>query len=334
MHHARYWQAAEKNRVQCGLCAHGCVIASGKRGLCAVRRNQEGVLLSENYGEVSALALDPVEKKPLFHFLPGSQTFSFAARGCNFHCAFCQNASLSQAAEFTVPSRHVEPQALVLQAASSGARSVSYTYSEPTVFMEFAEDTARLAREQGLKNIFVTNGFLGASARESALTFLDAANVDLKCFSEDTYRKTIGGALAPVLDTLRAFHQGGLWLEITTLLVPSLNDSDAEIRAIARFVASLSPDIPWHLSRFHPQYRMTDRGSTSVGTLHRAVDIGIEEGLRFVYTGNIPGDASENTRCPSCKSLLIRRIGHAQTESFIPKGRCPHCGFVMPGVFD
>ncbi|MFH0922315.1 MAG: AmmeMemoRadiSam system radical SAM enzyme [Fibrobacterota bacterium] len=335
MEQARFWQMAGRGRVRCGLCAHGCVIPEGRTGRCAVRRNRDGVLYSENYGEMAALALDPVEKKPLLHFLPGSTTYSYAARGCNFHCAFCQNASLSQANGFTIPSRQIGPEALVAQAVRSGARSISFTYSEPTVFFEFAEDTARLARLQGLRNVFVTNGFMSPAACQAAASFLDAVNVDLKCFSEATYRKVMGGALGPVLENIRVLHAAGVWLEVTTLLVPSMNDSEAEFRAIARFLASVSVDLPWHLSRFHPQYRMTDRDPTPVALLRRACDIGREEGLRFVYTGNVPGEEGESTRCPDCRTRLIQRHGCSVSSSnLLPDGRCPHCGLAMPGVFD
>lgn len=331
---ALLYEKGEAGAVRCRLCAHHCLVKPGKRGLCGVRENREGVLYSLVYGKVSALALDPIEKKPLYHFLPGTATYSLATVGCNFTCAFCQNAGLSQAAPGETGVRDLTPEAAVSEALASGARSLSYTYSEPTIFLEYALDIGRLARNRGLRNIFVTNGFMGPDALPLLSEFLDAANVDLKCFSDDTYRRVIGGRLAPVLNNIRALHRMGVHLEITTLLIPGLNDSEAEVRETARFIAGVSPGIPWHVSRFHPDYRMADRPATPEASISRAVEIGREEGLHYVYAGNVRSRKEGETRCPSCRALLLQREGFRVLSQKIANGCCPGCGEKVSGVFD
>jgi pyruvate formate lyase activating enzyme len=320
-------------RVNCRLCAQVCLIGEGRRGLCGVRENRSGTLHSLVYGRVSALALDPVEKKPLYHFLPGSRTLSLATVGCNFKCAFCQNFSLSQAGPDDSTSQDISPEELVQRALASGASSISYTYSEPTIFLEYAYDIGKLARAKGLKNIFVTNGFMSEESYPFLLEFLDAANVDLKSFSDTVYRKVMGGRLEPVLENIRRLHASGVFLEVTTLLVPGLNDSEEEVRGMAKFLSSVSPFIPWHVSRFHPDYKMTDREPTSLASILRVVEIGKSSGLKFVYTGNITGQGSENTLCPDCGKLLVRRLGYTRPEVFMEQGRCPECGRIVPGLF-
>ena len=291
MHEAiLYTQEGEK--LRCSLCSHFCLISEGQRGLCAVRENQGGKLYSLVYGKVAAEAVDPVEKKPLYHFMPGSRTWSIATQGCNFSCQHCQNYSLSQLAREQMPAgRQRSPQEVVAMAQDSGCASISYTYSEPTMFFEFAEDCGLAAKEQGLANIFVTNGYMSSQAAERAAGpvtgWLDAANIDIKAFSDKFYREICGAKLAPVLETVQRLHALGVWLEITTLIIPGLNDSAEELRGLAKFIAGISPDIPWHLSAFHPAYKLMDVPRTPVAALLRARDIGQSAGLRYVYLGNV-----------------------------------------------
>ncbi|OGS37316.1 MAG: AmmeMemoRadiSam system radical SAM enzyme [Elusimicrobia bacterium RIFOXYB2_FULL_49_7] len=335
MREAMCYDTHSDENVQCDLCAHHCLLAVGDTGRCRVRRNERGKLMSMVYADVSAVGLDPIEKKPLFHFLPGSETYSIATLGCNFRCSFCQNAALSQAENWDNGARRIMPAELVEEAVSSGTTSISYTYSEPTVFFEYAYDCGQLARRRGLKNIFVTNGFMGEASYPYLLEFLDAANIDLKSFREETYRTVMGGRLRPVLENIRWFYANRIHLEVTTLLVPGLNDSENEIREMARFLVSVSPDIPWHISRFHPDYRMTDRPKTAPNALLRARDIGREEGLAYVYTGNLDGaEATGHTECKSCGKRLITRVGYQSKVLMTKKGTCHSCGERLYGVFE
>ena len=281
----------EETGLRCSLCSHHCLIAAGQRGLCRVRENQDGKLYSLVYGQVAAEAADPIEKKPLYHFLPGSRTWSIATQGCNFSCKHCQNHNLSQLARRQEPmGRRRSAQEVVAMARAAGCRSISYTYSEPTVFFEFAEDCALAAKEAGLANIFVSNGYMSKQAAERAAgtgKWLDAANIDIKAFSGKFYRDICGAKLAPVLETVQRLHKLGVWLEITTLIIPGLNDGAEELRGLAKFIAGISPDIPWHLSAFHPAYKLMDVPRTPVAALLRARDIGQSAGLRYVYLGNV-----------------------------------------------
>jgi pyruvate formate lyase activating enzyme len=334
-HAARLWSSQDKDRVVCALCAHRCDIAPGDFGICAVRENRDGKLVTWAYGEVVAAAPDPIEKKPFYHFFPGTSSFSIAAAGCNFRCGFCQNWQISQRREFEGSGgegRLLTPENVIRLARASGCRSVSYTYTEPTIFFEYALDTAILARAAGLTNTFVTNGFMTAEALQVVRPFLDAANVDLKSFRDETYRNVCGGRLQPVLDTIALMRKMGIWVEVTTLVVPGLNDDDGEIADIARFLAGVDRDIPWHLSRFHPDYEYTSASATPMDTLEKAADIGRRKGLRFVYTGNISGE-SEPTVCPNCRTKLIRRRGFEVIENKLLNGRCPRCGDALAGVF-
>jgi pyruvate formate lyase activating enzyme len=255
--------------------------------------------------------------------------------GCNFKCDFCQNASLSQAEPSDFNADHMPATDLVGQAVSGGAVSISYTYSEPTVFFEYAFDIGTLAREKGIKNVFVTNGFMSTESRSHLLRFLDAANIDLKSFSEKTYKDVMGAKLQPVLDNIQALHQAGVFIEVTTLLVPGLNDSEEEIRDITAFLAAVSPALPWHVSRFHPDYRMQDRPATPADRMKRALEIGAEAGLKHIYAGNIHLEGRENTYCSACNELLIRRFGYQQPDIYLKeKGKCPKCGTPLYGVFN
>lgn len=332
---AALYNILEDNAVQCYLCAHRCRIADGKRGICLVRENQGGKLYSLVYGRAVSQAIDPVEKKPLFHFYPGSLTYSVATVGCNFRCDFCQNWEISQAPregrEFR--DRETPPEMIVAGARHYNCRCIAYTYTEPTVFFEYTYDTSVLAHAAGIANIYVTNGYMTAEMLEAYKPYLDAANVDLKSFRDETYRRVCKARLQPVLDALKCMKQQGVWVEVTTLLVPDMNDSEAELRALADFLVNeLGPETPWHISRFHPDYKMLDRSATPLSTLHRARDIGREAGLRYVYEGNVPWAEGENTFCYHCGRLLIRRYGFSVTENVIKEGRCPYCSTVIDGV--
>jgi pyruvate formate lyase activating enzyme len=330
------WSPAAEGRVSCALCAHRCLIAPAKTGVCAVRRNSGGRLETLVYGEVIAAHVDPIEKKPLYHFYPGSKALSIATPGCNFRCGFCQNWQISQAARReggVLGGEPFPPDDVVREARARGCRSISYTYTEPTIFFEYAYDTARLAREAGLANTFVTNGYMTAEALTEIRPYLDAANVDLKAFKDGTYKKVCGARLGPVLETIRLMREIGVWVEVTTLIVPDLNDGDEELRGIARFLAGVDTEIPWHVSRFHPDFEYTQAPPTPLATLRRALDIGRSEGLRYIYVGNVDGE-SEDTLCPQCGAVLIRRRGFAVAANRVSGGACPACGRRIAGVFE
>jgi pyruvate formate lyase activating enzyme len=332
---AMLWESLEGQKVACHLCSHRCLISAGKRGVCGVRENRSGKLETLVYGEAIAANVDPVEKKPLYHFLPGSTSLSIATVGCNFRCSFCQNWQISQASKKDGPGRggfSLIPEDVVREAKRHGCKSISYTYTEPTIFFEYAYDTAKIAKSRGLLNNFVTNGYMTAEALDMIDGFLDAANVDLKAFKDETYKKICGARLGPVLESIRKMKKLGIWLEVTTLIVPGLNDDSEELRGIARFLAGLDPDIPWHISRFHPDYEYTEAPATPAKTLRTAAAIGREEGLRYIYIGNILGE-SEDTQCPSCKTALILRRGFWIKENRLDGSKCPRCGASIAGIF-
>lgn len=335
MNEALFYERKENGQVRCGLCRFGCLIADGARGICAVRENRDGILYSLNYGRLCAEHVDPIEKKPLFHVLPGSRTYSIASVGCNFRCRHCQNYTISQV-ERNAPIRgeQTTPAEVVQRALASGCASISYTYTEPTVFFEFALDTARLARQAGLKNIFVTNGYISREALAAIAPFLDAANIDLKGFSAAFYRDVVHASLTEVLDSIIEYRRQGIWIELTTLIIPGLNDAEAELKGIAEFiVANLGIDTPWHVSQFYPTYQLTDRPRTPLATLKKARDIGRAAGLRYVYEGNVPGQGGENSLCPSCGSLLIKRSGYIIEVVRTRNGACPDCGAAVAGIW-
>jgi len=336
MKEAYLYERLENEKVRCLLCNHNCIIGGGKKGLCGVRENRAGTLISLVYGKVIANHCDPIEKKPLFHFMPGSRSYSIATVGCNFRCDFCQNADISQ-----MPSDHnrimgqdMMPEKIVKDALKTRSASISFTYTEPTIYYELAVDTARLAVSEGLKNVFVSNGYMTEQCLEDISPDLHAANVDLKAFSDRFYKEQCGAKLAPVLRTLETMKRLGIWLEVTTLLIPGLNDSKEELGEISQFLANLDKDIPWHISRFHPTYRLTHIPSTPPESIQRARDLGYEAGLRYVYTGNLPGDEGEKTFCHSCGQLLIDRFGFTITENRIRENLCPECGSEIPGVWN
>lgn len=335
MHEARFWEPAPAAKVRCGLCRFRCLIAPGQRGVCGVRENREGVLYSLVYGKSVAEAVDPIEKKPLYHFYPGSRTFSIATVGCNFRCLHCQNHEISQWPHSgkPLPGHELPPAQIVSEALARGCRSIAYTYTEPTIFFEYAYDTAVLAHRAGLGNVFVSNGYITTEALEAIAPYLDAANIDLKGFSERFYREVTGATLGGVLDSLREFHRLGIWLEVTTLVIPGHNDSPAELRDMARFIANeLGCDTPWHLSAFHPTYRMLDRPQTPAASLRLARRIGLEAGLRYVYLGNLAAFEGEDTPCPDCGQTVISRRGFRLQALALEKGRCGYCGTTIAGI--
>ena len=330
------FQKLEGDKVRCGLCSHRCLIAPGKRGICAVRENRDGVLYTLVYDKVIARNIDPIEKKPLFHFLPGSRSYSLATPGCNFRCKHCQNADISQLPRDhggTIVGDHVTPEAIVESALRQGCASISYTYTEPTIYFELAYDTAKLAVQAGLRNVFVTNGYITPEALGEIRPYLHAANIDLKGFTEEFYRNICGAKLQHVLDAIRLYREFGIWIELTTLVIPGLNDSDEELREIARFIKSVDENIPWHVSRFHPTYLLMDKPITPVTTLKRARQIGLDSGLRYVYEGNVPGEGEE-TFCWNCKKSLVKRIGFSVLENSIKNGVCGSCGAKIEGVWE
>lgn len=324
----------EDGRVKCGLCSHRCSITEGKRGICGVRENRGGTLYSLVYGKVIAAHVDPIEKKPFFNFLPGTRSFSIATAGCNFRCEFCQNWEISQEAGKykDMPGTYLFPEEVIQQAKENRCDSIAYTYTEPTVFFEYAYDSSVLAKEGGIANLYVTNGFMTEEMLKKYDGFLDAANVDLKSFSDEFYRKVCRARLEPVLDSLKLMKKMGVWVEVTTLLIPTMNDSSEELRQIAGFIKDeLGEETPWHISRFHPDYKMRDLPPTDPGKIHEAREIGLDSGLRYVYAGNLPGDLGENTYCYNCDHLLIRRYGFTVYENKVKDSRCPNCGSKIDG---
>ena len=334
---AYLYEPLEDDKVKCNLCSHRCVIKDGRRGICSVRENKGGILKTLVYGKLIARHIDPIEKKPLFHFLPGSLSYSIATVGCNFRCQFCQNADIAQMPadhSGTITGETYRPQDVVDAAARGGCKSISYTYTEPTIFFEFAYETAKLATEKGIRNVFVTNGYMTAEALEMISPYLDAANVDLKAFTNKYYKELCGAKLKHVQASLKKMKSLGIFVEVTTLIIPDLNDDAAQLKELAAFIAhDLGEDTPWHISRFHPTYKLTDRPSTPVKTLTAARKIGLKAGLRYVYTGNVPGHAAENTYCSRCGEAVIERWGFQIGKLRIQKGQCTHCSAKIDGVW-
>jgi pyruvate formate lyase activating enzyme len=332
---AMLYEKLSENKVHCFLCNHNCKISPDHRGICGVRENKDGILYSLVYGTIIAEHIDPVEKKPFFHVYPGSRSYSIAAVGCNLTCEFCQNYEISQRPRHSsmIEGEEIAPAEIVNRAKNSGCRTISYTYTEPTIYFEMAYDTAEIAMSKGLDNLFVTNGFMTTQAIEAISPFLKAANVDLKAFSDDFYKKKCGARLLPVLNSLKKMKELGIWVEITTLLIPELNDSDAELKQLAEFISELGKETPWHISRFHPQFKMLDKPVTPVSSLHRAFEIGKQAGLKYVYSGNVPGDKGENTYCFECGNILIERYGFRIMKNNLDWNKCPQCGAELDGVF-
>jgi pyruvate formate lyase activating enzyme len=334
MKEAMFYMALDGKKVKCFLCAHKCIIAEGKRGLCEVRENMAGKLYSLVYEKIISMNVDPIEKKPLYHFSPSSTSFSIATVGCNFKCRHCQNYELAQYPKFheNISGRNITPGQIVDAAERAECKSISYTYTEPTIFFEFAYDCAKLAHERGIKNVFVSNGYTSTEATKIIAPFLDGNNIDLKG-DDEFYKKICGARLQPVLDTIRLMKKLGVWIEITTLIIPSHNDSEECLNNIIDFILSVDNAIPWHVSQFYPTYKLLDQPRTAIETLRRAREMGIRKGLKYVYEGNVPGEGFENTYCPECGELLIERLGY-NTSSKIISGRCFKCSAIIEGVWD
>jgi pyruvate formate lyase activating enzyme len=334
MKEAYLYKKLGDKKVRCDLCSHRCIIEVNDKGKCCIRKNIDGTLYSLVYRKLIAENSDPIEKKPLFHFMPGTYSMSVATVGCNFKCFFCQNYNISQVScdQDRIEGRDVPPGDIVSHALSNGDKSISYTYTEPTIFFEYAYDTAKLASAKGLKNVFVTNGFMSKECIMMIEPYLDAANVDLKSFSDATYKNKIGGRLKPVLNNIILMKKLGIWIEVTTLIIPGMNDSKDELKQIAEFLAGIDRGIPWHLSAYYPQYK-SDIQPTDIGQIESAIDIGKNTGLKYVYGGNVPGSDYENTYCPDCGDLLMVRSGFSVSDNKIKEGLCLNCGQKIEGVF-
>lgn len=338
---AKAWLSKElKNgKVLCEACSQACVLSEGEYGICGVRMVEDGELKLLVYGLAAAVNVDPVEKKPMFHFLPKTRAFSVGTVGCNFSCKFCQNYDISQYPKehkHEIVGRELSPEYLVELAIGNRCDSIAYTYNEPIVFFEYTYDTAKIAHEKGLKNIYVTSGYETHKAIDLLAPYIDGMNIDIKSFSNEFYKEICGARLKPVLDAVTYAHEKGIWVEITTLLIPGKNDSDEEIRGIARFIADLDTSIPWHLSAFHPTYKMLDTPRTPESTLLRAYKIGREEGLKYLYIGNVDNEDYESTYCPNCKNRVIDRsgnIGQFVKNELNEEGICPYCGYAIEGVW-
>ncbi|MEN6373927.1 MAG: AmmeMemoRadiSam system radical SAM enzyme [Smithella sp.] len=333
MKEALLYEKTSDGKVQCCLCSHRCQIAPGKRGICAVRENIDGTLYSLVYGKIIAQHVDPIEKKPLFNFHPGSRSYSIATVGCNFSCMHCQNYDISQfpRKHQIIPGDEITPEQVIQAAEMAGCRSISYTYTEPTIFFEFAYDCARLAREKGIKNVFVSNGYTTPEATRLIAPYLDANNIDLKG-DDDFYKKLCGARLQPVLDTIKLMKELGVWVELTTLIIPTYNDSEDFFKWAAEFIKSVSADIPWHVTQFYPTYKLLDQPRTPVKVLRMARDIGLKTGLKYVYEGNVPGEGGENTYCHSCGEVLIERVGYSLGAIKIKNSKCIKCGTGVSGI--
>jgi pyruvate formate lyase activating enzyme len=335
MKEAMFYESSDE-KVRCTLCNQRCLIKEGRKGICGVRENHAGQLYSLVYGKSVAAGTDPIEKKPLFNFYPGTTAYSVATVGCNFRCLHCQNWEISQmpkGKEGKIVGDALSPEKIVANAKGMGCQSIAYTYTEPTVFFEYAYDTAKLAHQEGIKNVFVTNGYTSAEAIKEISPYLDAANVDLKGFSETFYPNVCGAKLQPVLDNIGLYKELGIWIEVTTLIIPGYNDDEHQLGEIAGFIKGVGEDIPWHVTAFYPAFKLLDVPPTSAESLRMARDIGMKAGLRYVYEGNIPGEGGENTYCFGCGELLIMRHGFAIIENSLTDGECPKCHAHIDGVF-
>ncbi len=333
---AQLWTAQDNNLVQCRLCSHCCRIQPGDRGRCGVRQNQQGQLYTLNYGKAISANIDPIEKKPLYHFLPGTKIFSVATAGCNFKCDFCQNWQISQITKEKsgqIIGDDLPPEAIVILVNNYQLPAIAYTYTEPTIFFEYAYETAVLAKKKQIKNIFVTNGYQTPETINKMAEVIDAVNIDLKSFSNKYYRQVCGASLKPVLKAIKLMHERGMWIEITTLVVPGQNDSKQELTQIAHFIAELDVNIPWHLSRFFPSYKMDHAHVTPITKIEKAYRIGKEAGLNYIYAGNIPTQEYSHTFCPQCGHKVITRHHHSVNLDLLDSDHCPQCQTQIAGVF-
>ena len=332
---ARFYRKLEGGRVQCELCPHGCVVSDGKRGVCGVRANRDGILYSLVHSRVSAANVDAIEKKPLFHYLPGTSAFSIATVGCNLRCKYCQNWDISQSRPETSAAEWMPPEVVVELARQCGCASIAYTYNEPAIWAEFMMETADAARAAGLGNVAISNGYVQHEALVEAYGRMDAVKIDVKAFTEKFYREIAGAALKPVLENLVTLRGLGKWIEIVYLVVPTLNDSDEELKGLAKWIkGNLGKDVPLHFTRFHPEFELRDLPSTPVAALERARGFAVAEGLEYVYIGNVPGHAAQDTCCPGCGKLLVERTGFTVTQMKIgAEGACPFCKRAIAGVW-
>ena len=329
-----FYEKLADEKVRCYLCAHHCTIHRERRGICGVRINTNGTLYSLVYGKLISLNIDPIEKKPLFHFYPASSSFSIATVGCNFKCKHCQNYEISQYphSHDDIPGENVSPERVVDAAGQSGCRSISYTYTEPAIYFEFAYECARLAHKRGMKNVFVSNGYMGPEATRTIAPYLDAVNIDLKG-SDEFYKRICGARLRPVTETIQLMKELGVWVEVTTLLIPAHNDSDEDLDAIIEFIYSVDPGIPWHVSQFYPTFELLDQPRTPVETLKRARERGLQKGLKYVYEGNVPGQGTENTYCHNCNEILVERFGYRIVKNRMENGSCFQCHEKVDGIW-
>jgi len=336
-HRTRYWHRLEDGRVQCDVCPRACRIKEGQQGLCFVRACEDGEVVLTSYGRSSGFCVDPIEKKPLNHFLPGTPVLSFGTAGCNLACKFCQNWDMSKSREVDTLAASAAPETIARRAQEFGCRSVAYTYNDPVIFLEYARDTALACRERGVRNVAVTAGYISPGAREDFFSAMDAANVDLKAFTDDFYHRICGGHLQPVLDTLEYLcAETPVWLELTTLLIPGHNDSDPELDAMTGWVVErLGPDVPMHFTAFHPDWKMRDVPATPAATLARARQIALRNGVRYAYTGNVHDSRGGSTFCHVCGALLIERDWYELGAwGLDAEGRCASCGTACAGVFE
>jgi len=331
---ASYYQKLAGGAVQCQLCPRFCVLAEGEIGFCRVRKNIQGKLHSLVYSQPVSIHLDPIEKKPLFHFLPGTMAYSIATVGCNLRCLYCQNWEISQVSPEQVKSVKMTPEQVVEQALASGAKSIAYTYSEPTVFYEYMLETAKLARQKGLKNIMISAGYINPEPLKELCQYLDAIKIDLKAFNDNFYKRIVGGELAPVLETLKTIKQQDVWLEIVYLVIPGENDQPEEIKAMSRWIKeNLGEDVPLHFSRFHPMYKLINLPPTPEQTVKNLRQIALNEGLKYVYTGNLGNEETESTYCSTSKQAAIKRQGYFIKTINLTDGRCPD-GEKIPGIWE
>ncbi|MFA7114443.1 MAG: AmmeMemoRadiSam system radical SAM enzyme [Candidatus Omnitrophota bacterium] len=327
------YSRSAKNIILCDVCSHHCRLSDGQSGVCGVRLNDNGILIVKNYAELVTYAVDPIEKKPLYHFLPGSKAYSIASYGCNFRCGFCQNFAIAQKYQNT-DKRFIEevlPEEIVSRVKKTGAESIAYTYTEPTVFLEYVIETAKLAKENGLKNVFISNGFFTDKAFELLVPYIDGYNIDLKSFNDDFYVKYCGGRLEPVLQTIKRIADSGKWLEVTTLIIPGKNDTLYELESVASYIAEVSLNIPWHITAFYPQNLFLSVPATPIEKMEKAFSIGVKKGLKYVYLGNVA--SVERTVCPVCKKSVIEREGYRISLCNVENGICVFCGAKIDGVF-
>jgi pyruvate formate lyase activating enzyme len=331
---ARFYQKLPSLKIKCKLCPRECVVGDRERGYCGVRENRGGTYYTLVHSRVCAAHVDPIEKKPLFHYLPGTLAFSIATAGCNVNCKFCQNWDISQARPEQLPADYAPPERVARLARQYACPTIAYTYSEPVIFSEYLMDTADAGHEAGIRSIVVSNGYMQDESLKAAYGKMDAVKIDLKAFSEKYYRDVVTGQLKPVLDSLVTLRKMGKWLEIVYLVVPGLNDGDQEFRGLVHWIkANLGIDVPLHFTQFHPQYLLKNLPITPVETLERAKAIADSEGLHYVYIGNVPGHPAQNTYCPQCEKLLVERVGFTASQMLIQKGACPYCKHAIPGIW-